>query len=426
MITQDENRFLTQTGPGTPAGELLRRYWQPVCLSEELPLEGASPLKTTILGENLALFRDDEGRVGLLGIHCSHRGADLSYGRVENGGLRCVYHGWLYDVQGRCREQPGEPGGGEHRDVIRHLAYPCTEAGGVIFTYMGPGQPPLFPGYDFLNASPDHLYVSKIFHECNYLQANEGNIDPVHLSFLHRFLETREEKYRGVRGAGESHYNLVARNVAPTIDVELTDIGVRIYTVRKLEEGRKYLRVSYFILPNLSAFPGQTGGEGYSVNWHVPIDDTHHWKYTFVYSSKAPLQKAAVSRERSELLPDYRLARNESNRYLQDRHAMRTQTYAGMGSGFQAHDAFATASQGAVQDRTEENLVSSDKAIIAARKLLERAIKDVQAGREPPHLIRSPGQNRFPQLLVISDMISDDSDWKEYTKNLESEARAKH
>jgi hypothetical protein len=238
-------------------------------------------------------------------------------------------------------------------------------------------------------------------------------------------LEKRDDEYRGVRGAGESHYNLVARNIAPTIDVELTDFGVRIYTTRKLEGDKKYLRVSYFILPNLSAFPGQTGGEGYSVNWHVPIDDTHHWKYTFVYSSKEALQKEAVSRERSELTPSYRLVRNEANRYLQDREAMKTHTYAGMGAGFQAHDAFATASQGAIQDRTEENLVSSDKAIVAARKLLEKAIRDVQAGREPPHVVRTPDQNRFPHLLVVSDMISDNSDWKEYTKNLEMEARAR-
>jgi phthalate 4,5-dioxygenase oxygenase subunit len=424
MMTPTENQLLTQTGPGTPAGETLRRYWQPVCLAEELP-PGGPPLSVTILGENLALFRDDKGRPGLLGIHCSHRGTDLSYGRVENGGLRCLYHGWLYDVHGRCLEQPGEPGGGAQRDAIHHLSYPCTEAGGVVFAYMGPDRPPLLPNYDFLQAPPDRLYVSKIFHECNYMQANEGNIDPVHLSFLHRFLEKRDEMYTGVRGAGESHYNLVARNIAPTIDVELVDFGVRIYTVRTLEHGKKYLRVSYFILPNLSAFPGQTGGGGYSVNWHVPIDDRHHWKYTFVYSAKSPLQKDAVSRERSELSSDYRLVRNEANRYLQDRQAMKTHTYAGMGTGFQAHDAFATASQGAIQDRSSEHLVSSDKAIVAARKLLEKAIKDVQAGRQPPHVIRLPEVNRFPDLLVVSDMIAEDSDWKTYTKNLEAEARAK-
>ena len=161
-----------------------------------------------------------------------------------------------------------------------------------------------------------------------------------------------------MRGAQESHYNLVARNSAPLIDVELVDFGLRIYTVRKLENDKSYLRVSYFILPSLSAFPGQTGGEGYSINWHVPIDDTHHWKYSFVYSAGAPLKKELVGRERSDLGPDYRLVRNAANRFLQDRESMKTKTYAGMGSGFQAHDAFATASQGAVQDRSEEHLVS--------------------------------------------------------------------
>jgi hypothetical protein len=281
------------------------------------------------------------------------------------------------------------------------------------------------PNYDFLDAAPDHLYTAKIFHECNYLQANEGNIDPVHLSFLHRFLENQDGRYRGVRGADESHYNLVARNSAPLIDVELVDFGLRIYTVRQLENDKSYLRVSYFILPSLSAFPGQTGGEGYSINWHVPIDDTHHWKYTIVYSSGAPLKKELVGRERSELGPDYRLVRNAANRFLQDRESMKTKTYAGMGSGFQAHDAFATASQGAVQDRSEEHLVSSDKVIVAARKTMERAIKDVQAGKEPPHVMRNTGDNRFPHFLVISDMIRSDDDWKEYAKFREAEARAK-
>ena len=424
MITREENRLLTQVGRGTPAGELLRRYWQPVALSEEL-LAGGAPLAVKILGENLVLFRDDQGRPGLLGLHCSHRGTNLSYGRVEDGGLRCLYHGWLYDIGGRCLEQPGEPGGGEHRDAIRHPAYPCQENGGLIFTYMGPGQPPLLPNYEFLGAPPDHRLICKIYHECNYLQANEGNIDPVHLSYLHRFLEDRNERYRGVRGAEESHYNLVGRDVAPTIDVELTDFGVRIYTTRKQPGDNLYLRVSYFILPNLSAFPGQTGGEGYSVNWHVPIDDTHHWKYMFVFSRAAPLDKAIIQRERFELTPDFRLLRNSSNRFMQDRESMTTKTYTGMGHGFQAHDVFATSSQGAIQDRTQEHVVSSDKAIVAARKLLEKAIKDVQEGREPPHVVRDPNLNRFPHLQVISDLIPSSVDIKQHTKSLEAEARAK-
>ncbi len=424
MITQEENELLTQVGRGKPAGELLRRYWQPVALSEELPAGGA-PVPVRILGEDLVLFRDNKGRPGLLGIHCSHRGTDLSYGRVEDGGLRCVYHGWLYDIDGRCLEQPGEPGGGEHRDSIRHPAYPREEKGGVIFTYMGPGKAPLLPNYEFLGVPSDHRLICKMFHECSYQQANEGNIDPVHLSYLHRFLEDREERYRGVRGAEESHYNLVGRDVAPSIDVELTDFGVRIYTTRKQPGDNVYLRVSYFILPNLSAFPGQTGGEGYSVNWHVPIDDAHHWKYMFVFSREAPLDKTVIQRERSEITPDFRLVRNSSNRFMQDRESMKSKTYSGMGHGFQAHDVFATSSQGAIQDRTQEHVVSSDKAIIAARKLMVKAIRDIQEGREPPHVVRDPEKNRFPHLQVISDLIPSSTDIKQHTRKIEAEARAR-
>ena len=151
MISQEENDLLTRTNPGTPCGEMMRRYWQPVALSEELPQRGA-PLPVRLLDEDLVLFRDDQGRPGLLGIHCSHRGADLSYGRVEDGGLRCIYHGWLYDIHGRCLDQPGEVKGGEHRDSVRHPAYPCEEAAGVIFAYLGPGDSPLLPAYEFLNA----------------------------------------------------------------------------------------------------------------------------------------------------------------------------------------------------------------------------------------------------------------------------------
>ncbi len=148
----EENQLLTQTGPGKPCGELLRRYWQPAALSEELP-PGGAPLPLTLLGEELVLFRDEQGRLGLIDGHCAHRGADLSYGRLEDGGLRCIYHGWLYDVNGKIIDMPGEADGGKSfRDSICHKAYPVEERGGVIFAYMGPGEPPLFPSYQFLNA----------------------------------------------------------------------------------------------------------------------------------------------------------------------------------------------------------------------------------------------------------------------------------
>ena len=419
MISQEENSLLTQTGPGTPCGALLRRYWQPVALTEELPVGGAT-CRVRLLGEDLVLFRDDQGRPGLLGIHCSHRGTDLSYGRVENGGLRCLYHGWLYDVTGRILEQPGEPGGGANRDGIRHLSYPCQEKGGVIFVYMGPSEPPLLPNYEFLSVPEEQRTVTKILLNCNYLQANEGNIDPVHLSFLHRKLEETEiDPHRVVPGSNASDNSLLAQDIAPTIEVEVTDFGLRIYAVRRSDPAGTYLRVTNFVIPNLAAFGGSTVAEGYSVHWHVPVDDTSHWKYVFMFSRTRPLEPELRNKNAVETTLDYRLARNAANRYRQDSGAMKAESFTGMGLNFQAHDAFATESQGPIQDRTAEHLVSSDKAIIAARKLLVNAIKAVQEGREPPHVIRDATKNRFPHLVVHSALLPVATDWKEYIKTQE-------
>ena len=419
MIAAEENQLLTQTDPGSPCGAMMRRYWQPVALSEELPA-GAAPLKVKILGEELALFRDDQGRPGLIGMHCSHRGTDLSYGRVEDGGLRCLYHGWLYDICGRVLDQPGEPGGGANKSAIRHLAYPCQEVGGVIFTYMGPGEPPLLPNYEFLTVAPEYRTVVKTFYECNYLQGNEGNIDPVHLSFLHQYLSEAEvARLRVVESINATDNTLLAKDVAPTIEVEVTHFGLRIYTTRDASADKRYLRVTNFIMPNLSAFGGSTVGDGYAVHWHVPIDDRHHWKYIFAFSRTSPLDEFLRTRSRVELSADYRLGKTGGNRYQQDRASMKTHTFTGMGTNFQVHDAFATESQGAVQNRTEENLVSSDKAIVAARKLILNAIKDVQHGREPQHVIRDAKANAFPNLVVISDVIAKSMDWKEYTRSRE-------
>lgn len=419
MIPAEENELLTQTDAGTPCGALMRRYWQPVALSEELPAGGA-PVKVKILGEELALFRDDQGRPGLIGLHCAHRGTDLSYGRCEDGGLRCLYHGWLYDIHGRVVDQPGEPGGGANKAAVCHLAYPCQEAGGVILTYMGPGEPPLVPNYEFLSVAPGNRTVTKALYECNYLQGNEGNIDPVHLSFLHQIIdEAQIALKRVVQGVNVSDNTLLGRDVAPTIEVEVTNFGLRISTLRDASADKRYLRTTNFIMPNLAAFGGSTVGDGYAAHWHVPIDDHHHWKYIFAFSRSNQLDEFLRTRSRAELTPDYRLTRNGANRYQQDRASMQTQTFTGMGTNFQVHDAFATESQGPVQNRTEENLVSSDKAIVAARKLILNGIKDVQEGREPQHVVRDAKSNRFPNLVVISDVIAKALDWKEYTRGRE-------
>lgn len=431
MISQEENDLLTRTGPGTPCGDLMRRYWQPAALSEELP-PGGAPRPVRLFGEDLVLFRDDQGRPGLADIHCPHRGADLSYGRLEDGGLRCIYHGWLFDVRGRCLDQPGEPGGGEHKGAIRLRSYPCEEKAGIIFAYLGPGEPPLLPAYELLAVPEENRFITKAYSECNYLQSNEGNIDPVHLSFLHVMLDEnlaksgRPSEFVNVRGSGSSVNRLLGSNIAPTIDVEVEDFGLRIYTWRALPDGQAYLRVSNFVMPNLCAVPGETQGAGYLINWHVPIDDEHHWKYMMTFSREAPLKKDIFrKRYTTDIGADYRPMRNRSNRYRQDREEMKTKTFTGLGTFFPTHDLYATETQGTIQDRTNEVTVSSDKAIVGARKLIVNAIKEIQEGREPQHVIRDPKKNRFPHMVVLSQAVPVSTDFKAYTKKAELEAEAR-
>lgn len=422
MLTQEENELLTRCGPGEPMGALLRCYWQPVALSEELP-PGAPPRPLKILGEGLVLFRDDQGRPGLLGLRCSHRGTDLSYGRVENGGLRCLYHGWLYDVLGRCLEQPGEPERGRSRGAIQHLSYPCREYGDLIFAYMGRGEAPLLPAFDSLSAPSAQRFIRKYYQECNFLQANEGNIDPIHLSYLHAQYDEKywssRDRHLSIKGTAATSMSMYKQDRAPKIETEVTDFGVRIFTSRQTGDGKTYLRVSNFILPNLCAVPGPMGPDGYNMNWHVPIDNEHHWKYMITFRRSAPLDKEAHRKSfEADIDAGYRLLRNRDNRFRQDREEMKTRTFSGLGPSFVVHDAFATESQGEVQDRTCEHLASTDQAIVASRKLLLKSIRDIQDGRQPPVVSKDSAQKRVPDLTVLSEVIPGSVDVKEYVREL--------
>lgn len=281
----------------------------------------------------------------------------------------------------------------------------------MIFAYLGSGEPPCLPNYRFLTGSDEHIFVTKLYHECNYLQGNEGNYDPVHVGFLHRNLE-------------QGH---LVWTVPSIVEIEMTDCGLRQYALRKSGSDKYYLRVFNFIYPGLSAFaiapPNEKERNIVNVNWHVPIDDTHHWKYVFFYDREKPIDREAVLRDHFEMTADYKPARNNANRYLQDRESMKTKSFCGVGSHFQIHDLSVTEGIGAIQDRTKEQLASSDKVIVAVRKLLLKAITDVQDGREPPHVIREPELNQFPNIVVIGEVISSSTDWKDHTKKDRPEAR---
>ncbi|HLN84885.1 MAG TPA: Rieske 2Fe-2S domain-containing protein [Candidatus Limnocylindrales bacterium] len=419
-MTEAENNLLTKTGPGTPCGELMRRYWQPAALSEEIPI-GAPPLPVKLFGEELVLFRNEERKLGLIDLHCAHRGADLSYGRLEDGGLRCIYHGWLYGVNGKIIDMPGEVDGGKSfRESICHKAYPIEERAGVIFAYMGPGNPPLFPAFGFFSVPDSHVHATKLFHDCNYLQANEGNIDLLHVSFLHFSDQDRQPPV--VPPTAET---LSGRGNAPgaeTTAADLTDCGLRVCKLRQISPTENYIRVLEFIMPNSCAAPArQEGGMGYLVNWHVPIDDVSHWKYMFLFNWNHPLDRDVVLRDRFtfETTPDYKSKLNKSNRYNQNQALMKSQSYSGTGNNFQLHDLLITECAGTVQDRTREHLVASDAPLVASRKVMLKAILDVQQGLEPPRMKMKPTSNRLRNVVSLYGTISSSTDWKSYCREKE-------
>lgn len=405
-MNTDGADLLIHTGPGTPCGQLMRRFWQPVALSDELP--GDAPLPVKVLGEDLVLFRDDQGLPRLLGLHCAHRGADLSYGRLEDGGLRCIYHGWLYDGRGRCLDQPGEPEGGRTKGSIRHPAYPCQERAGAVFAYLGPAEPPPLPGYGFLLAPEDHVLATRHLVECNYLQGVEGSADPIHLSFLHY------NRYSEAVGP------FSGRGAAPgleTIDADLTGSGFRVCKLRNVESGRS-LFVGTFDLPSLFTFAGgRQWDEGYVVNWHVPIDDTHFWEYAFEFGRDEPLEKEEVREKRMEGMDaENRSFGNRANRYLQNRAAMKTESYSGIGEGFafDPQDVCILEGMGPIQNRAAEHLVSSDLPIVLIRNLLVKSMKDVQEGRDPARWERGD----FPDLFVYRGLIPGTTNWKEHCRQI--------
>ncbi len=394
MLSNEENELLTRTGSGTPMGGLFRRYWIPAVLSEEIPEPDCPPVQVRLLGEELVAFRDSQGRVGLLDEHCSHRGTSLFYGRNEECGLRCIYHGWKYDVEGSVLETPAEPPGSDFRKKIHHKAYPCKEVAGIVFAYMGPKEVmPLFPNYEWAAMPQDHVYVTKVLLDCNYLQGLEGDCDSSHLSYLHRSFKA------GAVGFESEGY---AADGAPRLEAAETDYGIRMISLRKSGVDTNLFRVTNFVMPCQGFIPG--GIDGMTVHYWVPINDTQLWKYYIICKRNKPL----CQEERTlgnDVDQDYKKVRNLHNHYGQDREAQKTRTFAGVGSSFFVHDACATETMGPIYDRSKEHLNASDETVIAIRKFLFKAVKSFQAGEEPPHIVSGSANNSFRHLVTISEKL---------------------
>lgn len=413
-----QNELLTRSGPGTPVGRLMRRYWQPAALSREL--DGDRPVRpVNLLGERLVLFRDEHGELGLMERHCAHRGADLCYGRLEDGGLRCPFHGWLFDHTGQCLQQPAEPPDSAFPGRIRLTSYPLVEHNGIIFAWMGGGEAPPLPDLDCLAAPDEYTFAFKGLIECNWLQALEVGIDPAHASFLHRFIEDEDpeqsygKQFRDAVEGGEFSGTRVLREFdRPEIQARQTGYGVRLTALRRLNDNDVHVRVTNQVFPHAIVIP--MSREMTITQWHVPVDDTTCYWYAIFTSYGQPVDKETMFRQRMELyeLPDYTPRVNKRNDYGYDPREQRTRTYTGMGEDINVHDQWAVESQGPIHDRTRENLGRTDIGIVQYRRLLLQSLDALERGDALP-LYAEPGPDDDPLTVdIVLNQDTWDDNWR--------------
>jgi phenylpropionate dioxygenase-like ring-hydroxylating dioxygenase large terminal subunit len=450
MLSQEDNELLTRVGSGTPMGDLLRQYWIPALFTSELADRDGNPMRVRLLGEDLIAFRDTQGKVGLLANNCPHRGASLFFGRNEACGLRCVYHGWKFDVSGQCVDMPNEPPESNFKDRVRAVAYPCLERNGVIWTYMGPQaeNPPPLPELEWNLLPESHVYLSKRVADSNWVQTLEGEIDSSHSGFLHTVLD-EEANYLGVQGAvGDRLTGNTARGMYykmkdrhPHFEVVDTEYGVLIGARRAAEEDSFYWRITQFLLPFHTVIPPYGPDPAFSGHAWLPIDDHHTLALCFTYHPVRPLTDDELHRLKygggrlghqglhptvDSFLPptpepwsQYRSAYNQANDYQIDWDAQRTTRYSGL-PGVWPQDSACQESMGPIYDRTSEHLGTSDSGIIRARRRLINAARALrERGVTPP----SVEQPEVYNLRSASVVLPRTADWIEASAEFR-EARA--
>jgi phenylpropionate dioxygenase-like ring-hydroxylating dioxygenase large terminal subunit len=413
MLSPEENELVSRVGPGTPMGEVLRRYWMPALLAEELPEPDGAPLRVGLLGENLVAFRDTAGRVGIFDEMCPHRGASLWLGRNEEGGLRCVYHGWKYDVTGQCVDMMNEPAEFDFKEKVRVRAYPTEEIGGVIWTYMGPPEtiaPP--PKFAWTQVPESHRNVSRVHQECNWLQALEGGVDSSHVQALHRTFSATVSKTGPI----------ASRGGPPNLEVDETDYGYRYFGVYPRGE-QNFIRSYHYIMPftqirpgaSTQTVPGEPTTRIYGHMW-VPTDDDNCVVWNWHYSTV----KEPITQEERDTVeqflgngPDsvdphsYRGFATARNGWMVDRQMQRDVNFTGI-KGVNTQDRATQESMGAIVDRSKEHLGHADRAIIVTRKLLLDAIQTVADGGSPPG-----ASDNYYNARAIQDILPADVDWRE-------------
>ena len=408
MSIAEDNELLTRVGPGTPMGELFRRYWLPALLSEELPEPDCAPVRVRLLGEDLVAFRDSNGRVGLLGEYCSHRRASLFYGRVEDCGLTCIYHGWKYDADGNVVDTPAEPATSRLKELVQHPSYPCEERNGMVLTYMGPrDKTPLIPNLPWFTMPRDHVVVgSKLFLECNWLQALEGDNDSIHSAYLHR------------KASDENNPMSIARRRPARVSIDELPWGVRAATIYPYDETHEMFRTNTFLMPCIGNTPRGESPNGYNEAVHtiyqVPADDYTNWRYDMETWWDKTVDDSYAQADRAEVGPDFMSLYTRANNYLIDRAAQKSgEAWCGVVARNHTQDKMVTESMGAISDRSQENLGASDRHIIAMRRFMLDAVRAVAEGADPPGVAWTPEQNQpHDYAYMLTTVLPNGADWK--------------
>lgn len=427
MLSKEDNELISQVGPGTPMGDLMRQYWVPAMLSSELPKPDSDPVRVMLLGEKLIGFRDSLGRVGLIQNNCPHRGASLFFGRNGDCGLRCVYHGWKFDVDGNCVDMPNEPAESDFKNKVKAITYPCVERGGLVWTYMGPREtPPPLSDIEVNQLPEDEYAIIPSYVESNWLQAVEGEIDTSHTGFLH-FGSIQPED---VEDGTFLHYTVKDR--APRYSVVDTDYGAMYGAYRPAKPGYLYWRIAHFNFPFYTQPPEGALGHGVIMNAWVPMDDSHTMSFIMIRKSKeesgrpnrVPIQGDSDKYPKMQvpMLPNatdwfgrFRPAINASNDYEIDREEQRNgNDYSGI-SYLASQDRAVQESMGAIYDRTEEHLASSDIMVIRVRRRLLAAARALAEQQIVPPGVDNPEVYRNRSGGVL---LPEGADWIEDTKEL--------
>jgi len=407
-MDQQTVELLIRTGPGTPMGNLMRRYWVPVMLTSEIAEPDCPPVRVKILGERLLAFRDTQGRVGLIDEFCAHRGVSLFLGRNEEGGIRCSYHGWKYDVTGQCTELPSVP----------HLAcrmkvksYPCIERGDVLWAYMGaPEKQPAPPEVEWCLLPPSHRYVTKRYQETGWLQAMEGGIDTTHASWVHRFELERDPMHRHAKA---NKYIKADRNAV--FDLEESPHGLTIFGRRKGDENSHYWRITQWICPWFTLIP-PFGEHALGGHVWVPIDDESCWAWSVNFLPDRPLPDEELNAMKEgqgihvKYIPGTFFPQaNPRNDWLIDRRAQKeNRSFSGV-EGFSIQDASLQESMGPIQNYANEHLVATDKPIAMVRKMLVDAVRAVEKGEDPPAV--DAASQRVRAASVLLDKVVKGPEW---------------